>query len=218
MKITLQNCGKSFNRKWLFKDLNCTLESGDTWAFLGPNGSGKSTLCLLLAGQVWPTEGSIQWEINGKNIERNHVFSFISLASPAMELPEEFTLSEVVSMHARVKPFSVKNAQEELMELCGFAENVLQKPILNFSSGMKQRVKLAIAAMSDTPLLVLDEPLTNLDKAGMEVYENIREKYCKNRLVIIASNREDEYKNYTRSLRILPDGSVALNQEFAGSL
>jgi ABC-type multidrug transport system ATPase subunit len=218
MKISLQDCGKSFNRKWLFKDLNCTLEAGESWAFLGPNGSGKSTLCLLLAGQVWPTEGGINWEYNGKNIERNHIFSLIALASPAMELPEEFSLAEVIAMHGRVKPFSVADAQKELLELCGFAKGVLQKPILNFSSGMKQRVKLAIAAMSDTPLLLLDEPLTNLDKAGLDVYENIRKNYCTNRLVVVASNREDEYKNCSRSLRIMPDGSVALDQEFAGSL
>ncbi|MBS3913595.1 MAG: ATP-binding cassette domain-containing protein [Bacteroidetes bacterium] len=211
MKITLENCGKSYNRKWLFRNVNSDFKSGEKWAFLGANGSGKSTLSLLFAGQVWPTEGKITWDIDGEKPDAGHIFSYISLASPAMELPEEFSVKELIQMHGKIKPFLVQNALTSIADLCQFSKNILEKPIVNFSSGMKQRVKLCIAGMSDTPVLLLDEPLTNLDENGKRVYQNIIDNYCKNRLVIIASNRKDEYEFCDKTLQILADGSVVLN-------
>lgn len=217
LNITLQDCGKSYNRKWLFRHLDISLSSGDTWAFLGANGSGKSTLSLMLSSQVWPVEGSITWELNGKSIPPEHVFSICALASPAMELPGEYNLKELVSLHGRAKPFKSGYGLEQMMELCGFDARTSQKPLISFSSGMLQRVKLALAAFSDTPLLILDEPLTNLDKAGEKVYTSILEQHTAGRLLVVASNREDEYRYCNRSLRIRPDASVALNEEFLHS-
>lgn len=209
MRITLENCGKSYNRQWLFRNLSCTLQQGEKWAFLGSNGSGKSTLTLILAAQVWPTEGSIKWETQGKNIDPSQVFSHIALASPALELPEEFSLKEMVDMQGRLKPFSIVNPLEAIAQLCEFNAKTLVKPVANFSSGMKQRVKLCLAAMAQTPILVLDEPLTNLDKAGAVVFEKILENYTQNRLLVIASNRQDEYGICDKFLTIKSDGVVA---------
>lgn len=211
MQIQLDQCGKSFNRHWLYRNLNLTLQSGEQWAFLGANGSGKSTLMLMLTSQVWPTEGKISWTGNdGTDIPSTNVFRHIALASPAMEVPEEFNLSEIISMQARIKPFQMKDAAAAVADICSFDKKTFQKPVSTFSSGMKQRVKLCLAALADTPVLLLDEPLTNLDTAGAAVYERLREEYCNNRLLVIASNREDEYRGSHHFVRIGADSTVAV--------
>lgn len=210
-RIELTDCGKSYNRKWLFKNLDVQFKSGETWAFLGANGSGKSTLALMLSAQVWPTEGKIKWENNGDIIEPTHVFSHISLASPAMELPGEFSLKELVELHGKVKKFNTAAPLDSILSFCEFNSKTADKPLANYSSGMLQRVKLALAAFSETPVLILDEPLTNLDKAGEKLFERMIQTLVKDRILVIASNREDEYKHCSRSLHINPDSSVVLN-------
>ena len=210
MKIDLKGCGKSYNRRWLFRDLSCNFQSSESWALLGPNGSGKSTLSLLLCAQVWPTEGTVTWSFKDKAIAPESLFSYVSLASPAMELPEEFTFRELLELQGRIKPFLVEQVAEVAKALCDFDNRVLDKPVYAYSSGMKQRVKLVLAALCDTPLLLLDEPLTNLDAAGFHTYEKIIQEYTQHRLVIVASNREDEYGFCKNTLRIVPGGGVEL--------
>lgn len=211
MLIELNNCGKSYNRQWLFRNVNCQLKTGEKWAFLGPNGSGKSTLSLMLAAQVWPTEGNIHWQTETGKMDAHKVFSQIALASPAMELPEEFSLTEIIEMHTRAKPFAVENPLQTMASLCGFDQKTLKKSVGNFSSGMKQRVKLCLAAFSKTPVLLLDEPLTNLDTAGNKVFEKIIDSYTHDRLLVIASNREDEYYACNKYIKIEPGGSVIVH-------
>lgn len=210
MKIDLNGCGKSYNRRWLFRDLSCNFQSSESWALLGPNGSGKSTLSLLLCAQVWPTEGTATWTFNNKVVAPENLFSYVALASPAMELPEEFTFRELLELQGRIKPFLVDQVAEVAKALCDFDNKVLDKPVYAYSSGMKQRVKLVLAALCDTPLLLLDEPLTNLDAAGFHTYEKIIQEYTQHRLVIVASNREDEYGFCKNILRIVPGGGVEL--------
>ncbi|MFN5251022.1 MAG: ATP-binding cassette domain-containing protein [Bacteroidota bacterium] len=208
MKIDLTGCGKSYNRRWLFRDLTCSFQNTESWALLGPNGSGKSTLSLLLCGQVWPTEGSITWKLQDKAIAPEQLFAHIALASPALELPEEFTFRELLDLQGRIKPFLVTDVADVAKSLCDFDDKILDKPVYAYSSGMKQRVKLVLAALCDTPLLILDEPLTNLDTAGFRTYERIIEQYTQHRLVIVASNREDEYGFCNNRLRITPGAGV----------
>lgn len=210
MKIDLNGCGKSYNRRWLFRDLSCNFQSSESWALLGPNGSGKSTLSLLLCAQVWPTEGTVSWSFKDKVIAPENLFSYVALASPAMELPEEFTFRELLELQGRIKPFLAEQVAEVAKALCDFDNKVLDKPVYAYSSGMKQRVKLVLAALCDTPLLLLDEPLTNLDAAGFHTYEKIIQEYTQHRLVIVASNREDEYGFCKNTLRIVPGGGVEL--------
>jgi len=202
MKIIFQDCGKNYHRTWLFRHLNLELELGDTknplrLAVLGGNGSGKSTLTLLISGQINPTEGSIEWlDIQSKSISSTEWYKHITLASPALELPEEFTLKEWFDFHQSVKGFAAGVTLDHLISVCGFSSNTKSKALLTFSSGMKQRVKLCMALMGTESLVILDEPLTNLDISGKKLYEDLLQTYLGNRALIVASNREDEYKAY----------------------
>jgi ABC-type multidrug transport system ATPase subunit len=193
MKITLENISRRFNRDWIFKQVNYQFHSGGRYAILGANGSGKSTLLQIIAGSLTPSEGVITYSLGGKSLEVENVYQHIALAAPYLELIEEFTLSEIIDFHFKFNKYLPGTSSETLIELLGFVK-ARNKPLRNFSSGMKQRVKLALAVCSDTPILLLDEPTANLDKQGVAWYLELVDRFAANRLLIVCSNQEHEYQ------------------------
>lgn len=189
MKIVAENLGKRFNREWIFRHFSLTLEPATTYAITGPNGSGKSTLSQVLWGQVPPTAGVIKHLLNDKIVTDLH--HYVSIAAPYMDLIEEFTLEEAIRFHFKFKRPSGNRDVSKLADEMQLADS-RGKKIATFSSGMKQRLKLALAFYSETPLLFLDEPTTNLDKQAIAWYqENLSRRG--GRTTIIASNQESEY-------------------------
>jgi ABC-type multidrug transport system ATPase subunit len=192
MKITLQNIGRRFNRDWIFRNIDYTFNPDETYAILGPNGSGKSTFLSVLNGSLAPSAGTINYLLDGNAIEVEAVYKQLSLAAPYLELIEEFTLDEMIGFHFKFKSFRLGTDKEKLIELLNLPGS-RNKQIKYFSSGMKQRLKLALAFCSDTPMLMLDEPTSNLDKQGVEWYLSLVQQFAANRLTIICSNQEHEY-------------------------
>ncbi|MFA6083282.1 ATP-binding cassette domain-containing protein [Mucilaginibacter sp.] len=192
MQITLENIGRRFNREWIFKGINYTFNSKGSYAILGPNGAGKSTLLQVLNGSLVPSAGTLGYTKDGNTIEPENVFNYLSFAAPYLELIEEFTLSEMVDFHFRFKTFKPEIDKAALGEILGL-KGSNNKMIRYFSSGMKQRLKLALAFCADTPMLMLDEPTSNLDTQGIDWYLNLVEKFSANRLTIICSNQAHEY-------------------------
>lgn len=189
--IQLQNCGKKFNRNWIFKDLNHTFTSGNSYAILGPNGSGKSTLMQCIAGYMSISKGKIEFSDNTV-INEELKYQHLSLASPFLELIEEFTLRETIDFHFNMKKLSYLAKKEEIVEVLGLGHSI-DKQLKFYSSGMKQRVKIALAVFSDTEILMLDEPCTNFDETAIAWYQDLIAKYTTNRLVLVASNQKHEY-------------------------
>ena len=192
VKITLENIGRSFNRDWIFRGIDHTFIQGESYAILGPNGSGKSTLLQVLNGSLTPSEGKLSYFYDGYEVEAEDVFQHLSLAAPYLELIEEFTLSEVIEFHFKFKPYKARMDAAGVIDLLNM-QNSKNKPIRYFSSGMKQRLKLALAFCSDTPMLMLDEPTSNLDSQGVEWYLGLVQQFAAGRLTIICSNQEHEY-------------------------
>ena len=192
MTISLKHISKKFQRHWIFKDINFTFSSYGSYALLGANGSGKSTLLRVIAGIQSATAGKIKYTINDSEIEANKIFELISFAAPGQELVEEFTLREFLEFHFSFKSIIPGLTIDKIIELTALGKDA-NKPIADYSSGMRQRVKLAQAIFSDTPLLFLDEPCSNLDNKGVEQYTEWIKQYAKDRLVIVASNDEREY-------------------------
>lgn len=209
--IRLSDCGKSFNRRWLFRQVSTEFHSGEQCAILGPNGSGKSTFTLMLAAQLLPTEGSCRWYDGDREISLDQVHHYVSLASPGMELPDEFSATELFRFHGRMKAMLTPDPLATFQELTGFDQATLRKPIGHFSSGMKQRLKLGLAIMTDAPVLILDEPFTNLDRSGETFVTDLLEQFGQNRLILVASNREAEYAFCNRTFTP-GDGSAADDQ------
>jgi ABC-type multidrug transport system ATPase subunit len=188
MQIELQNIGKKFNKDWIFRNLNYEFKSGNSYAVTGHNGSGKSTLLQIISGFVLPSEGQV---IN-KEYDNNTLYEQISIAAPYLELIEEMTATEFLQFHQQFKSFIGNTSFPQILEEVQLSK-AADKQIRYFSSGMKQRLKLAQAFFSDTQILLLDEPTSNLDKQGINLYLQLIKQYSNDRLVIICSNDETEY-------------------------
>ena len=193
MTILLSDAGKRFNRDWIFRHFTYKFEPGNSYAITGPNGSGKSTLLQVLSGAMQISEGNIQYSTLNNQLPIEQVYKHVSLCAPYMEVVEEMTLTEFLSFHQNFKPFLPGITIEKIISILGL-ETAAGKQIRNYSSGMKQRVKLAQCIFSDTNIVLLDEPCTNLDSTGIELYHELIEKYSGNRAIIVSSNDKIEYQ------------------------
>lgn len=191
MKINLTNIGKRYNHHWIFRKVGYEFSSENAYVILGSNGSGKSTLLQLIAGSLSASEGSIAYYHNSVQVPDEQIYSRVSIAAPYIDLIEAYTLEEIINFHFQFKQFYPGINAKKFIDVIDLPA-VQNKPLKEFSSGMKQRVKLALAILSDTPLLLLDEPSVNLDKKGVEWYNLLMNTYRSNRLVIICSNRQKE--------------------------
>lgn len=202
MQVSLDNIGKKFiSNQWIFRNLNLTISPTDRIVFTGHNGSGKSTLLQIIAGTVLPSEGQVIYQNDGKTLTQDQAIPIISYAAPYIELIEEFTLLELLNFHFKFKKLKGLGSIKELIErmyLTGH-ENKLVK---YFSSGMKQRLKLALAFYSASELILLDEPTTNLDDRGSSWYLEQIQFVNSNTPIIIASNQKSEYEFCNEILRV----------------
>ena len=187
----MENVGKRYSRGWVFRSVSDEIQPGEAIAILGPNGSGKSTLLRILSGSVTPSQGKVDYELEGKKLKDEEVYMNMTIAAPYLELVEEYTLEEQVAFHFRFKQVVKGVEQSQVPDLLLLGED-RAKPIKEYSSGMLQRVKLGLAILSDTPLVLLDEPTTNLDAGGIEWYNKIIDEYTMNRTVVVCSNRRDQ--------------------------
>ena len=202
MKISLTDAGKRFNRDWIFRHCNFTFETGNAYAITGPNGSGKSTLLQVLSGGMMLNEGDIKYNNAKGEIKAEEVYRKISVCAPYMEVVEEMTLVEFLEFHKGFKPFIPTVSTQSIISAIGL-EKAANKQIRYYSSGMKQRVKLAQCVFSDTDIVLFDEPCTNLDLAGIELYQRLVNDHCKERLVFVSSNDEVEYRFCKEKINIM---------------
>ena len=200
MNISLHNIGRRFNKEWIFKNITYNFSAGQHYAVLGPNGSGKSTLLSILLGNLTPSEGEIAHS-NPQNIPIENIYQYISLAAPYLDLVEEFTLQETIDFHFQFKAYADGLNASAVLDLLGL-EKSHDKALKHFSSGMKQRTKLALACCTNAPILVLDEPTSNLDAQGIDWYFTLIEKFAADKMVLVGSNQQHEYAFCKHQLNI----------------
>lgn len=191
-EILLENASKRFQYEWVFRNLSLKLSQGESIAITGSNGSGKSTLLKCIAGAIPLSSGVIKYQIDQKPIADTDWYSHLSVAAPYMELPEEFMLEELLRFHFQFKNPIPDLSISQMMELMYLTAHQ-SKPISQFSSGMKQRIKLGLAFFSNVGLILLDEPTSNLDEKGKEWYLGLVDKFSQNRTLIVCSNELKEY-------------------------
>ncbi|HEX8548222.1 MAG TPA: ABC transporter ATP-binding protein [Cytophagaceae bacterium] len=192
MEITCSNLSKKFHSEWVFKGLNFNFLSGQSYAIIGSNGSGKSTLLQCLSGMLPLTSGSITYTDKNSEVAIEDFYKYISIAAPYLELLEDYTLLEHINFHLQFIKLQDNLTAKEFISILRL-DSSINKPIKNFSSGMKQKVKLGLAIYSDRPILLLDEPTSNLDSKGILWYKEEVEKVNNRKLLIIGSNQEFEY-------------------------
>lgn len=200
MDLVVENLAKRFGYEWIFEKLTFHFESGNCYALTGPNGSGKSTLLQILSGSLTASKGSIVYTHQNQQISDEHIYKYVGITAPYLELIEEFSLVELLDFHFQFKkPLLSKKEIIDFMYL----NDSKNKYLKQYSSGMKQRVKLGLAVLSDCPLLLLDEPTTNLDQQGIDWYKNLIETYQNGRTIVIASNQAHEYDFCNKGLDML---------------
>jgi ABC-type multidrug transport system ATPase subunit len=204
MTISLTDAGKRFNRDWIFRHLSYRFDSGSSYAIIGPNGSGKSTLLQILSGSMHLNEGRIKFGVGSSEsgVDMEEVFNHVSICAPYLDVIEEMTVKEFLEFHQGFKPFLAGISIDQIIETVGL-QKATNKQIRYYSSGMKQRVKLAQAIFSDVPVVLLDEPCTNLDAAGVTLYNQLIEDHCRKRLVIVSSNDPQEYQFCKERINIM---------------
>lgn len=208
MQIQLENIGRRFNKEWIFRHVDTVFENGNAYSVLGSNGSGKSTFLQLLSGFLIPSEGTITYSINNQIIQQDEIFRHFSICSPFLELYDEMTIDEAFRFQNNLKHSRNKINEKDFFELLQLNTG-RNKQLKNFSSGMRQRVKLGLAIIADTSLLFLDEPCTNLDSKAIDWYQKTVTEHLKNRLLFVSSNnlkeelfccnqefKIEEFKNY----------------------
>jgi ABC-type multidrug transport system ATPase subunit len=198
MKITLTDAGKRFNRDWIFRHLDYEFLSHQHYAITGPNGSGKSTLLQVIAGAIAISEGTVQYS----ECPPDQAYRHLAISAPYLDLIEEMTATEFLRFHHAFKPFLATLSIPAILSAVGL-EAAADKQIRFFSSGMKQRLKLAQALLSDTPVILLDEPCTNLDEEGIALYQQMIREYSADRLVIVSSNDPQEYAFCEKRINIM---------------
>lgn len=204
MTISLQQAAKRFKQNWIFKSLSTSFVIGEKYAITGPNGSGKSTLLQVLTGHVKLSVGTVEWSTENGLIEDPHLLhQYLSVAAPYLELIEEMTAEELLNFHFSFKRRRENIDNDAILSMTGL-HDATHKQIQYFSSGMKQRLKLAQAFFADTPLLFIDEPCTNLDSQGIEMYHKLLQQYTTGRLVVICSNDEEDIRACNHRI-YLPD-------------
>lgn len=201
--LSCNNLGKKYNRDWVFRNVNLNLNLNDNIVLLGSNGSGKSTLLQTLVGAISQTKGDISYTFEGKTIPQEFWYKHISLATPYLDLYTDFTLSESIDHQRHFKPFFNDLNTNDVIELMELS-HAKTKLLSEFSSGMRQRAKLALAILANTTVLGLDEPTMNLDKSAISWFQNLLNQYKENRIIITCSNEQTaEYTFANKQLNLL---------------
>lgn len=190
--VLLDDVGKRYQRQWIFQGVSLHIEDKQSYAILGPNGSGKSTLLQIISGILSPSEGRVSYQVDGQDVEADNIYKYLSYSAPYLELIEEFSLIELVNFHRSFKSFIDNVSSKELINRIGLS-HAANKQIRHYSSGMKQRVRLGLAMLTESTLVLLDEPTNNLDNEGIEWYRALVQQYMGERLLLIASNQLHEY-------------------------
>jgi ABC-type multidrug transport system ATPase subunit len=197
-QISLIGAGKRFNKDWIFRSLDYQFEMGQQYALIGNNGSGKSTLLQTISGYTTLSKGTLDWS----PFTNNNIFEQLSFAAPYLELVEEFTTLEQFEFQSKFKVMTPHLTIDKIIDRIGL-KDALNKQIRYFSSGMKQRLKLALAIFTDVPILLLDEPCSNLDKEGYTLYQDLIKQYAMHKLIIVGSNDPEEYRFCTKHINLM---------------
>jgi len=188
--VQLENIGKRYQREWIFRRVDTVFHSGEAVAILGGNGSGKSTLLQIISGYLSPSEGRIVWEKKEGKVSPDVVFREMTWCTPALSLFDDLTLDENVAFFLQFKSLRHNLSTAEFADRIGLKAHQ-NKALHHYSSGMKQRVKLGLAILGNSDLLLLDEPTSHLDAAAIAWYQNLLKEEKEGRSIFIASNREE---------------------------
>lgn len=187
--IHAQNVSARFGTVTVFKNISFRLEAGSSMAITGPNGSGKSTLLQIAAGLRQPGSGTVTRLVNDAELNSENFSAHAGYTGPLVNPYDMLTAAENLAF--TVKDSTAKEKISDMLNYFGLYKD-RNKIVKYYSSGMKQRLKLVHAFINDPEIILLDEPGSNLDSRGKETLFAKIEQLKAGRIVIIASNEQDE--------------------------
>ncbi len=194
LKLETKNLAKYFGRRKVFDNINIELQAGQSLALVGRNGSGKTTLLKTIIGLIYPSKGEVIFSESGKNLEFEQYRKYLSLVAPYFSLYEPLTAMENLRFFTKVSGLNFQNIElEELLNQVGL-DGRGDDFVSSYSTGMKQRLKYAVAMLKKPKIFLIDEPGTNLDEAGKGMVANILDSIRKEAIIIIATNEPKEYE------------------------
>lgn len=172
-ELHAEQIAQTFNNRRVWRNISLSVKNGETLGITGHNGSGKTTLLRVLAGILTPTKGTIRCMVEGELLQNEAIVRHVGFVAPYLNLYEEFSPLELLLLLTEMR--GDKFSEERAMKLLEHfrLEERRNEAIRSFSSGMKQRCKYLCALQHEPPLLILDEPMTNLDATGIEAVEVI---------------------------------------------
>jgi len=211
LAVDLRGLTKRYGELTAVRDLSMAIESGEIVAFLGPNGAGKTTTIDMMLGLSKPNAGSVA--VYGRSprdaIARGEVAAVMQTGG----LLKDFTVAETVQYTASL--YAHARSADEVLDRAGI-KAIADRMVRKCSGGEQQRLRFAIALLSDPRLLVLDEPTTGMDVEGRrDFWTAIRADAERGRTVLFATHYLDEADAYAdriiliRSGVIVADGTTA---------
>jgi len=204
------NClSKKFGKRWAAKDLNLEVRRGDVFCFLGPNGAGKSTTIRMILTLLMPSSGSI--EMFGMDLHRHRrvvlsrVCGIVEKADFYLYLSAYKNLEILGSMTRRVQKREIMDALDGV----GLTSRAFEK-VKTFSHGMKQRLGIAQALLTEPELIILDEPTTGLDPQGMKEVRGLIKKLAseKQMTIFLSSHLLSEVELVATRMAVINRGEL----------
>lgn len=205
IELKCDELGKHFGNKTIFSNLSFRLATTQSLVVIGRNGTGKSTLLKILATLIKPDTGKYLISIDGIEIERAEFFKHIGMLAPYINMYDELTGYENLMLFGKLRNSNfTKENKSKILELLNKVNLYTKRNeyFRNYSSGMKQRLKLAFAIQHSPSILLLDEPRTNLDTEGVNIVYNVIEEQKKSGIVVIATNDLDDINLCTEKINI----------------
>ncbi len=209
--IEAVNLSKRYGSFSALSNLNLKIEGSKCVGFLGPNGAGKTTTLKLFTDMIRASEGKAL--INGISVHENKKKALASVGS-LIESPEIYpalTPREALSMVAEIRGMPRSERKKKIEEVVSEVkmEEWLDKKVGKFSKGMKQRINISAALLSEPEILLLDEPSTGLDPRGMsEVREIVKSLKHKNRLIFMSSHLLNEVSEICDEVAMIDHGKL----------
>lgn len=208
--LTTKELGKNFKNKHVLNQINIHVPEGKIYCTMGPNGAGKSTLLKMISGIEKPTEGDINFK--GENWKREDLKTIGSLIEEP-GLFDNLTVEDNIKLKLKLHHVENKD-QEQILNTLGFGDHNQEK-VKGFSTGMRQRLGIALAFMGNPDLVVLDEPTNGLDTFGIhELRELLMLEKKQGKTIIIASHMLSEIQKVADRIAILGNGELLLEEDY----
>lgn len=202
MRIEGVKITKRYQYRAIFSDLNFVIEPGQHIAVTGPNGAGKSTLLKIISGFLTASSGEMLYSLNGQNIDRDKVWKHVAYTGPYIDLIPTFSVDGFIDFYTRMRPLNEHFSVDIFLEQVNLVQH-RNKEIDKLSSGMLQRLKLGLSLFTESDLVILDEPGTNLDAGNHAWYlDCMRNQSIKNKTCIVASNEPKDLETCQSEIQI----------------